>query len=401
MLPGDIGSIGNPFDNSFHVVITDHCASSTVLSGLTITGGNANAQGGVPATGGGVLNQGGSPQFVDCVFTANAANFGAGMYTLDGAAQVTRCRFTANTASTFGGGIVNADGANATFVSCVFRRNSAAYFGGAGMFNNTCQPLIANCTFIANTSGSARYGGGGLRNEKSSPTISNCTILINTAGLGGGIDNFNGSAAVIRNTILFFNSDATGSTEQGQIHNDASTPLFSNSCIQGLTGLLGGLGNFGANPALVDLTGPDHLAGTSDDDLRPQPASPCIDAVNNAAVPADGVDLDADANLVESRPFDLGGTARFRDYVGAADTGSGVAPLVDVGAFEFQPHCLHAGCEDTDIANNDCLVDLSDLVLLLSRYGYNYHLPGDLNYDGHVDLTDLAMMLAAYGTSCN
>ena len=52
--------------------------------------------------------------------------------------------------------------------------------------------------------------------------------------------------------------------------------------------------------------------------------SPTIDAGSNEQVPG---------NVL----VDLDGNARFRDDPATPDTGSGQAPLVDLGAFEFQP----------------------------------------------------------------
>lgn len=52
--------------------------------------------------------------------------------------------------------------------------------------------------------------------------------------------------------------------------------------------------------------------------------------------------------------------------------------------------------------NNDRIVDLADLVLLLSHYGDTGAPPehGDLNGDGIIDLSDLVGELSAYGDTC-
>ena len=72
--------------------------------------------------------------------------------------------------------------------------------------------------------------------------------------------------------------------------------------------------------------GADGFWGTPDDDfgnLRLQLTSPAIDAGNNAAVPS-GVTTDLD------------GSPRIVDIASVPDTGSGTAPIVDMGAYEAQ-----------------------------------------------------------------
>ena len=69
-----------------------------------------------------------------------------------------------------------------------------------------------------------------------------------------------------------------------------------------------------SDPLFVDAAGGD---------LRLQPASPAIDAGDNAAVPV-GVTTD------------LLGNARFVDIVSVIDTGNGAPPIVDIGAYEAQ-----------------------------------------------------------------
>jgi hypothetical protein len=69
-------------------------------------------------------------------------------------------------------------------------------------------------------------------------------------------------------------------------------------------------------------------------DLRLRSDSPCIDAGDNAAVPADAADLDGDGNRTEPMPFDLAGMLRFVDIPAVLDTGSGTPPIVDMGAYE-------------------------------------------------------------------
>lgn len=68
------------------------------------------------------------------------------------------------------------------------------------------------------------------------------------------------------------------------------------------------------------------------------PGSPCIDAGNTDLLPADEFDLDGDGDTTEPLPLDAAGLARFVDDPATPDTGMGF-PVVDMGAFEYQPPC--------------------------------------------------------------
>ena len=107
------------------------------------------------------------------------------------------------------------------------------------------------------------------------------------------MDNYKGSPfspPTVTNCILWGNSP-------DEIYNSSSsTTTISYSDLQG--GLPGGTidggGNIDADPLFVDADGPDNVIG-SDDDLYLLDSSPCIDAGDNAAVPA-GISFDLDGN---------------------------------------------------------------------------------------------------------
>jgi hypothetical protein len=146
--------------------------------------------------------------------------------------------------------------------------------------------------------------GGGIYNDTGSPTITNCTFL-----------NY-GAEIVDR---------------------EASASTVSYSCIQdGWSGV----GNISSDPLFIDADGPDNIYGTDDDDLRLSPGSPCVDAGNNGAVPA-GVTTDLD------------GLPRFVDEINAKDTGGGAAPIVDMGAYEWQAlnNIIYVDCNAEGINN--------------------------------------------------
>ncbi|MEO6711613.1 MAG: hypothetical protein ABI054_05485 [Planctomycetota bacterium] len=99
--------------------------------------------------------------------------------------------------------------------------------------------------------------------------------------------------------------------------------------------LIWGPGNTALDPPFVDPDGADNDPLTvADNDYRLSLTSPCLDAGENASVAQDWFDLDGDSNVSEPVPFDFDGNPRFTDIPSAPDTGNGVSPLVDLGAWE-------------------------------------------------------------------
>ncbi len=323
--------------------------------------------------GGGMANYGGSsPTLVNCTFIGNEAYYpgvggvGGAMYNQDQGSNptLTDCTFTGNYAN-HAGGVANLSSSSPTFVNCTFDGNNGAD-GGAMRNGWNSNPMLVNCAFVGNI---GRSAGGAIRNESSHPDLINCMFSGNVAPNGGALDNYDdsnptlvnctfsqnaaeyaggglrnsdGSAPSITNCVFWGNTDINGSGESSQIA--AGSPTVDYTCVQGLTGSLGGAGNIGDDPSFVDADGPDDISGTNDDDLRLQPDSACIDTGNNDAVPPDAADLDEDGDTTEPTPLDLDGKPRFVDDPNTDDcpqpgADCGTPPIVDMGTYEFVYPC--------------------------------------------------------------
>jgi len=153
--------------------------------------------------------------------------------------------------------------------------------------------------------------------------VTNCTFSTNSADYGGGMYIWLGLPTVA-NSILWGNT-ATGSG--AEVYNNASTPVFSYSCIEGgLNGagcagdaLAVGTGNIGDLPAHAPV-----FVDAAGGNLRLSADPGCINMGSDALLPADVADLDDDGNVTEPLPLDLDGNPRV--------SGS----FVDMGAYEYQ-----------------------------------------------------------------
>ncbi|GAB3899555.1 beta strand repeat-containing protein [Spirosoma agri] len=158
-LSGDIGTVGNRDDNSYHVIYNStDLTTSAVLDGFLITGGNSTD------AGGGMYNVYSSPTVRNCSFQNNSAvNDGGAMcnYGYGGGTSspvLINCSFLANSTMNGSGGAMNNDGGNGgvsspVLTNCSFLANSARYRGGAMYtlpFNGTSSPVLTNCVLFGN-----------------------------------------------------------------------------------------------------------------------------------------------------------------------------------------------------------------------------------------------------------
>ena len=332
--------------------------------------------GNAAASAGGVVFS----QIANCIIKDNCAVIHG-----SGAAEIstaTDCTFENN--STVGsGGVISAWNESPVFVRCSFVGNTAAFSGGVLYVDGcgTCSdsyPDFQQCKFIGNSAG--EYGGAAYSTSNSSVTFTNCLLVANSAGLSGGaiydvsylggtlinctlsgnIAQYSGAglcvsvseywyedAFTLGNSILWNNCtgpDANQCDECDQIciggsyyggtssywcYTDTGTGAYKNKgtsedafgvvgfdmdfcCVQGWTGSLGGDGNIGADPRFV---------GAEYGDFQLSDDSPCIDAGDNSSV-------------VSTIGLDINGNPRFLDDPNVPDSGYGLAPIVDMGAYE-------------------------------------------------------------------
>jgi len=300
--------------------------------------------------GAGVYCSNGFPTFDDCTIINNrtglgrSSGSGAGMYFVNSSPRIQGCRIIANNT---GDGEAERRGPEPDSFAA-----SAGH--GAGVYLGSSLCSVTNSVIVFNQTGSGGQGtelppdffgdsgdggdgGGVFVDAASSLALVNshvaynrtgdggwgcwsgdppCHIEEGRSGRGGGLFAFPGRLTVANSVVWSNVSPDTDAQVSG-------TFTARHSCIQHLPTYLVGGGNITSDPLFRNPEGPDGILGTSDDDFRLLPGSPCIDAGDNAAVPF-GIWTDAD------------GQQRFQDDPNTPDTGLGSPPVVDMGAFEFQ-----------------------------------------------------------------
>jgi hypothetical protein len=205
--------------------IRTNANTTTVLQGLTITGGMA-------PFGGGVYNDGGTLTISLVTLADNVAfnGRGGGIYNT-GMLTLNESTLSGNTsASDDGGGIFN-DGGTIAIKQSTLSGNRASANGG-GISN------VGTLTIMLSTlSGNSATNGGGIYNNNSL-TVRQSTLSTNSADtVGGGIASVGGTLTVTQST---FSGNTAASFGGGGIGNGASTLTARHLSFVGNTSPRGG-----------------------------------------------------------------------------------------------------------------------------------------------------------------
>lgn len=320
--------------------------------------------------GGGLLIQG-KAILEQCSFQTNTSQYGGGVScNANNEQYFVECTFKDNTAVHMGGGLSITG--RMDFINCKIIGNEAMLVGG-GIYCNQAEPRFANSLILGNRA--IENGGGVFNRFARGALLRGCVVLANEADLvGGGVYYYGDGEPFLNNNIFYLNSDSNGNDLTAQIyHQDLNEVTVNYSCIQAWDGSFNGVGNIGDDPMFVDALGIDGIPGTEDDDLHLSRGSPCIDAADNDAVSIDVLDFDNDGDVDEPIPFDLDNLPRFFNDLCKYDTGNGIAPVVDMGAFEFQ-----------DLS--ECLTSITDFNIVTGTLMYGELIDILESDDSHVNV---------------
>jgi len=385
----DLYSEVSRLDNSFHVVTAHDVDNTTLLEGVTITGGNSHDGAGIQlirsdiviadctieenrvgrlsgdgsegwGQGAGISCFYGEPTLLACTFQTNwAGAWGGALHSFRAHPELRDCYFGTNHAgmqggalyledsnsivienifqgnrSWDGGAVFSSGDGDCRFTNCRFLGNGGFGSGGA-LFSTTRNMTITNSTFSGNL---AYQNGGAVAIMDGFGTLTNCTFNRNIAdeSQSGQALLVNQADALMANCIIWDYIYATrpqivlvGTTERNASLDISYCNVLGGTeaaSREGVANINWGIGILNVNPLFRNPNGNDNVAGTEDDDLRTSSGSSCIDAGDNTAVPTDADDLDGDNNSSERIPVDLAGQSRFVDDIGTANTGVADSP---------------------------------------------------------------------------
>lgn len=285
VLSGDLGS-----EKVYHV-LTVGSTSSVLIDGLTITDGDADANGnGVDSRGGGLIASNlNSLTLRNIRLEGNeAAGDGGGAYisnlsSLD-MTNVTACGNEAE----YGGALYCRKLSSAHLLGFKAVGNEAAEDGGAIYAKNLSGFNLTNGLFYQNEA--EKKGGAFFARQFSGATFVNSTFYQNEADdQGVSIYTEQHSSLSVYNTILY-GCDDPGCQQVETTSN--STVQIVHSLLQGSIGSDGtwasaatdGGGNLDLNPMFVDPDGADNIPCTPDDNFFLDPSSPALDAGTSQGV---------------------------------------------------------------------------------------------------------------------
>ncbi len=358
---------------SYHVVLADRTDSSSVLDGLTITGGVANGSDFDPVMdittydGGGIYCKLASPTLIDCTIRGNCVVFhaggpapsGGGMYNQQGNPMLIRCTFELNAADDYDGdswaaGLMNYLG-TVRLTDCVFADNRTVQWGGG--LANKGDATLERCRFVGNF---ARIYGGAIYNEEGLLTLKNCLLEQNSSGWypGGGIINFGccevTNCTFVRNSNYALVHSGEGAMVCNSIFCDGGKeitglyePIEVEVAYSDVQGGWPGQGNIDVDPCFADVNNGDyHLksqAGRWDANegqwTKDDVTSPCIDA--------------GDPNTpIGLEPFPNGGIINMGAYGSTREASK---------SYFGEPACETIVAGDI---NGDCKVDFKDFSVM-------------------------------------
>ncbi len=182
ILSGDIGTIDDNTDNSYHVVIFGGTSYSTEIDGFVIEKGYANGSGSNESNGGGIListgDVGDSNAYIrNCIIRNNyAAGHGGGIF-VSKRAEIYNSKIYSNNADNQGGGIyIHTNGR--IYNSYILNNSSSTNGGGIRIIGINSAPKAINCVIANNESlnGAGAYLSDGM--------LINCTIANNKGNNG-------------------------------------------------------------------------------------------------------------------------------------------------------------------------------------------------------------------------
>ncbi|MDG2030769.1 MAG: right-handed parallel beta-helix repeat-containing protein [Phycisphaerales bacterium] len=387
--------------------------AESILEGFKIGGGRGaiidDPVFGPTLAGGGIYCFTSSPTISNCHMVGmTLEGHGAGMLVMRCNPEIRECWFIGNTAEGYGGAIYILDASNPRITGCLFEGNSALWGGGVAC-SVDCDPLLEECSFIANDA--FNVGGGLYVRSRSDPKILDClfdsNIQSGNPNSGGagltvyGSGNGGGPCNPVLERCHFTRHVADG--RGGAVHAAYAGNVTMIDCelTQNSSRLEGGgimvLGDPQAPTTatlvrcLLEGNRSDSRGGGLSALVATVTIEDCI-ITHNDLLPATGTGSGGGCLFEGSENSRIQGTTICENMPDQVD-----GPHIDGGGNQIGEVCGSTCPADI---NGDGVVDGADLTIVLGEWGpcpVPDDCPGDLTGDGLVDGADLTIVLGEWG----
>ncbi|MAY75923.1 MAG: hypothetical protein CMJ31_14630 [Phycisphaerae bacterium] len=343
----------------------------------------------------------------DCAFENNEGqNFGGAVevsFASSGVSTLRSSTFISNAVRSAedGGGAQLRGGSLHTVEDCLFRRNSAEDDGGGLAIVSADEVEVINCRFEGNEASDA---GGGLYVIGSTEGRLIQSVLVgNGASRGGAVGVITSAptgspSLAIASSTLTHNESADGP----DLFVDASADAVVVNTVMRSPADASAFDNAIGGPGFVTVEHSNVLgrSGVGVIDLEPlfvRDPSPESDDFGDLAYNAGSPGIDAGATLepLSMLATDILGLPRALDDLGTLDTGFGPAPLIDLGAFEFQFSSASVRCGLADVAFPFRSLDTNDLRSFVASPARELAPPTD-----RADAFDVIEYIGLYEAGC-
>ncbi|BAV07136.1 gliding motility-associated C-terminal domain-containing protein [Filimonas lacunae] len=253
ILSGDLGAAGDISDNAFHVLLAGGNMGNAVISGFTVTGGNAGTTAGSTSVngysfgmgyGGGISMGGTVALFMEDMTFSNNTGYYGGAISVNGSnpsnvAMVgfRRVNVLNNTSLNLGGAVylafstVDIDSANVSFNTCTGNYAGGMFVSYASNVNATRLHVNDN-----NVTGTSAVGGGIYVSNSSTVNMTNSELLRDTATTSGALLYENSTTAQVFKNVKM--SGGLGGSTGSVVYCSPSTNMtYINTLISGNAGL--------------------------------------------------------------------------------------------------------------------------------------------------------------------
>lgn len=334
--------------------VVDVTRGTVTLSGVTITNGDTDSD------GGGIRNLG-QLTVTDVKVTLNrSANFGGGISNQEGGSlTLENCEVVENHADFDGGGIRLQDDGAVMITDCIVARNTAGVSGGGiRVFDSVSVVTLTNSLVTDNV---ADDRGGGIHNLGGDVTISDTTLSGNfSGGSGGGIFNDEGTLTLLRSTV----SGNTSATSRPGLYNHLGLMTLVNSTVSGHSGY----GIFNDGLAILTLAN-STVTGNSFTGVWNSSGSASIQMGNSIIAQNGSGGCGGIVSVVVSSGYNLesGDTCGLAASGDLINTDPLLGPLADNGGPTFT-HALLTGSPAIDAGNpSGCTDDAGTPILTDQR----------------------------------